>query len=243
MFDDPTYRVSGCFVVLIGTFLAVNFAPLLLFFPATLVASSILLVKAASVFVHTKEVQRWSLTVSSAEGTFESAYQFVFMFFIWFNGGQREILSMSTSLVLIAKSRVEMHLSAETDPNEAKTAKEKAFLLAFFVPSFLITTFFRLSSLAIVFAHIPSIPDPILSLYLYVCYYFASTVALYMVINICALGCQPISNMSVLERGHAVTGKPFKVRPTKTFTLIQQDQYHQSLYGWDLIGQQGQKYR
>ena len=102
MFDDPIYSVSGCFVVLIGTFLAVNFAPLLLFFPASLVASSILLVKAASVFVHTKEVQKWSLTVSSAEGTFESAYQFVFMFFIWFNGGQREILSMSTSLVRVA---------------------------------------------------------------------------------------------------------------------------------------------
>ena len=192
------------------TFLALNFAPLVLFYPATLVASLILLVKTAAVFVHANQVQKWSIMVSSAEGTFESAYQFVFMFFIWFNGGQRELLSMSTSLVMIAKSRVEKHLSAETEePNqglEGKTAQEKAFLLAFFLPTFLITTIFRLSSLAIVFACLPPIPDPILSLYLYVCYYFAYSLALCLIINICALGSPSISTMSILERGHAVIG-------------------------------------
>ena len=183
--------------------------PLILFYPATLVASIILLVKTTAVFVHTKQVQKWSVMVSSAEGTFESAYQFVFMFFIWFNGGQRELLSMSTSLIMIAKSRVEKHLVAETDESqeqEEKTAEEKAFLLAFFLPTFLITTIFRLASLAIVFACLPPIPDPILSLYLYVCYYFVYSLALYTIINICALGSPSISTMSILERGHAVTG-------------------------------------
>ena len=186
------------------TFLALNFAPLILFYPATVVASLILLVKTTAVFVHTKQVQKWSVMVSSAEGTFESAYQFVFMFFIWFNGGQRELLSMSASLVMIAKSRVEKHLSAETE--EGKTGREKAFLLAFFLPTFLITTTFRLASLAIVFACLPPIPDPILSLYLFVCYYFVYSLVLSSIINICALGSPSISTMSSLERGHAAIG-------------------------------------
>ena len=192
------------------TSLALNFAPLILFYPATLVASIILFVKTTAVFVHTKQVQKWSVMVSSAEGTFESAYQFVFMFFIWFNGGQRELLSMSTSLIMIAKSRVEKHLVAETDESqeqEEKTAEEKAFLLAFFLPTFLITTIFRLASLAIVFACLPPIPDPILSLYLYVCYYFVYSLALYAIINICALGSPAMSTMSSLERGIAAIGK------------------------------------
>ena len=92
--------LPGCFVVLMVIFFTLNFAPLFLFYPATLVASLLLLVKTAAVFVHTKQVQKWSVMVSSAEGTFESAYQFVFMFFIWFNGGQRELLSMFASLTL-----------------------------------------------------------------------------------------------------------------------------------------------
>ena len=201
------YFSPGCFVALMVTLFALNFAPLILFYPATLVASLILLVKTTAVFVHAKQVQKWSVMVSSAEGTFESAYQFVFMFFIWFNGGQRELLSMSTSLVMIAKSRVEKHMSAETDPAmEGKTAREKAFLLAFFLPTFLITTIFRLASLALVFACLPPIPDPILSLYLYVCYYLAYSWVLSAIINICALGCPSISTMSILERGHAAIG-------------------------------------
>ena len=190
-------------------FFILNFVPLILFYPATLVASLILLVKTAAVFVHTEQVQKWSVMVSSAEGTFESAYQFLFMFFIWFNGGQRELLSMSASLVMIAKSRVEKHFSAETDPSQAiegKTGREKAFLLAFFMPAFLITTTFRLASLAIVFACLPPIPDPILSLYLFVCYYFVYNLVLCSIVNICALGSLSLSTMSSLERGHAAIG-------------------------------------
>ena len=235
-------------MVLLVTFFALNFAPLILFYPATLVASLILLVKTTAVFVHAKQVQKWSVMVSSAEGTFESAYQFVFMFFIWFNGGQRELLSMSPSLVMIAKSRVEKHMSAETDPTqgmEGKTAREKAFLLAFFLPTFLITTIFRLASLAIVFACLPPIPDPILSLYLYVCYYFTYSFVLSSIINICALGCSSISTMSVLDIGHAATGNLncSNLPLTRTFIWLQQDLCVQSLSGWDFTGRPGQKYR
>ena len=187
---------------------AIHFAPLLLFYPASLVAFSILMVKVAAVFFPSKEIQRWSVKVSSAEGTFESAYQFVFMFFIWLHGGQCELFSMLTSLLMIAKSRVEKHLMASTNPmDEAKDVRERAFLLAFYLPTFLITTIFRLTSLAVIFACLAPLPDPLLSFYLYGFYYFVYGTTLYVIVNICAMGCPNISSMSLLERGHAVTGK------------------------------------
>ena len=65
--------LPGCFVVLMAIFFTLNFAPLFLFYPAAFVASLLLLVKSIAVFVHTKQVQKWSVMVSSAEGTFESA--------------------------------------------------------------------------------------------------------------------------------------------------------------------------
>ena len=140
--------------------------------------------------------------------TFESAYQFVFMFFIWLHGGQCELFSMLTSLLMIAKSRVEKHLMASTNPmDEAKDVRERAFLLAFFLPTFLITTIFRLTSLAVIFACLAPLPDPLLSFYLYGFYYFVYGTTLYVIVNICAMGCPNISSMSLLERGHAVTGE------------------------------------
>ena len=95
-------------------FYAVNAAPHLLFYPAACVALSILAVKAAAMFVPSKEIQRWSVEVSSAEGTFEAASQFVFMFCIWLSKDKDkgELFSMCTSLIVIAKSRVEKHLMA-----------------------------------------------------------------------------------------------------------------------------------
>ena len=186
----------------------IHFAPLLLFYPASLVAFSILMVKVAAVFFPSKEIQRWSVKVSSAEGTFESAYQFVFMFFIWLHGGQCELFSMLTSLLMIAKSRVEKHLMASTNPmDEAKDVRERAFLLAFYLPTFLVTTIFRLTSLAVIFACLAPLPDPLLSFYLYGFYYFVYGTTLYVIVNICAMGCPNISSMSLLERGHAVTGE------------------------------------
>ena len=228
--------------MLVVIFFLLHFAPLVLFYPATLVASLILLVKTAAVFVHTKQVQKWSVMVSSAESTFESAYQFVFMFFIWFNGGQRELFSMSTSLVMIAKSRVEKHLSAETE--DGKTGREKAFLLAFFLPTFLINTIFRLASLAIVFACLPPIPDPILSLYLFVSYYFVYCLALCSILNICALRSPAFSTMSSLDRGHAAMGNWNFLRTlSRPKNFHQQDLCPRCLSGSDFTGPQGQKYR
>ena len=62
----------GCFITWSTAFYAINGAPHLLFYPAACVALAILAVKAAAMFVPSKEIQRWSVEVSSAEGTFEA---------------------------------------------------------------------------------------------------------------------------------------------------------------------------
>ena len=200
---------SGCFITWSMAFYAVNAAPHLLFYPAACVALAILAVKAAAMFVPSKEIQRWSVEVSSAEGTFEAASQFVFMFCIWLSKDKDkgELFSMCTSLLVIAKSRVEKHLMATANSNDSMGAQEKAFLLAFFLPSFFVTTIFRLTSLAVVFACLAPLPDPLLSFYLYGIYYFIYGCVLSAIVGICALRYPTISSLSILERGHAVLGK------------------------------------
>ena len=85
-------------------------APDLLFYPALLVAAVILIVKASATFLHVDQVKACSLLVSSAEGNLESSYQFVLKLLIWLTGGKRDGTSMATSLLMVAKSRVERHL-------------------------------------------------------------------------------------------------------------------------------------
>ena len=150
-------------------------APELLFYPAILVAAVILIVKASATFLHIDQVKACSLLVSSAEGNLESSYQFVLKLLIWLDGGKRDGASMATSLLMVAKSRVERHLDwrakalgIEGNPSFS----ERTFLLLFFLPVFLLTCIFRLSSLALIVAWFPDVPDPALSTLLCLAYHF-----------------------------------------------------------------------
>ena len=167
--------VAGILAFVVLALLALISFPTLFFFPAVVVASFILLFKASATFLHLDQVQACSLLVSSAEGTYESSYQFVLMLLIWLKGGERETTAMASSLLMLAKSRVERHLDwrAKELGIEGKTTfSERTFLLLFFLPAFLITSIFRLSSLALIVAWLPDIPDPVMSLVLYISYYF-----------------------------------------------------------------------
>ena len=150
-------------------------APELLFYPALLVAAIILIVKAAATFLHVDQVKACSLLVSSAEGNLESSYQFVLKLLIWLTGGKRDGTSMATSLLMVAKSRVERHLdwrAKELGIEGNPSISEKTFLLLFFLPVFLLTCIFRLSSLALIVAWFPDVPDPALSTLLCLAYHF-----------------------------------------------------------------------
>ena len=109
---------GGIICTIAAIFLVFNFSPLALFYPAFISAVFITTVKGGAVLIHTKAMQKWSVIVSAAEGTFESAFQFLFMFHIWLNGGRRETLAMCSSLFMIAKSRVENYLE-----NQVNTTK------------------------------------------------------------------------------------------------------------------------
>ena len=150
-------------------------APELLFYPALLVAAVILIVKASATFLHVDQVKACSLLVSSAEGNLESSYQFVLKLLIWLTGGKRDGTSMATSLLMVAKSRVERHLdwrAKELGIEGNPSISEKTFLLLFFLPLFLLTCIFRLSSLALIVAWFPDVPDPVLSIFLVIAFHF-----------------------------------------------------------------------
>ena len=150
-------------------------APELLFYPALLVAGVILIVKASATFVHVDQVKACSLLVSSAEGNLESSYQFVLKLLIWLTGGKRDGTSMATSLLMVAKSRVERHLdwrAKELGIEGNRSISERTFLMLFFLPVFLLTCIFRLSSLALIVAWFPDVPDPVLSILLVIAYHF-----------------------------------------------------------------------
>ena len=150
-------------------------APELLFYPALLVAAVILIVKASATFLHVDHVKACSLLVSSAEGNLESSYQFVLKLLIWLTGGKRDGTSMATSLLMVAKSRVERHLdwrAKELGIEGNPSISERTFLLLFFLPVFLLTCIFRLSSLALIVAWFPDVPDPALSILLCIAYHF-----------------------------------------------------------------------
>ena len=169
------FLFAEVFALVVLAPLALIFSPTLFFFPAVVVASFILLFKASATFLHLEHGQACSLLVSAAEGTYESSYQFVLMLLIWLKGGERETTAMASSILMLAKSRVERHLDwrAKELGIEGKTTfSERTFLLLFFLPAFLITSIFRLSSLALIVAWLPEIPDPVMSLVLYISYYF-----------------------------------------------------------------------
>ena len=150
-------------------------APELLFYPALLVAAVILIVKASATFLHVDQVKACSLLVSSAEGNLESSYQFVLKLLIWLTGGKRDGTSMATSLFMVAKSRVERHLdwrAKELGIEGNPSLSERIFLLLFFLPVFLLTCIFRLSSLALIVAWFPDVPDPVLSIFLVIAFHF-----------------------------------------------------------------------
>ena len=150
-------------------------APELLFYPALLVAAVILIVKACATFLHVDQVKACSLLVSSAEGNLESTYQFVLKLLIWLTGGKRDGTSMATSLLMVAKTRVERHLdwrAKELDIEGNPSFSERIFLLLFFLPLFLLTCIFRLSSLALIVAWFPDVPDPVLSIFLCIAFHF-----------------------------------------------------------------------
>ena len=128
-----------------------------LFYPAVLVATLSLGIKAMAIVVHTTTVKQLSVGASASEGSFEASFQLLFMLIIWMTGGRRELTAMLSSLVMVAKTRVETFLtSPPVNRMEGKTCWQRVVLVVTLLPAFLVTTVFRLGSLAILFTSLPA---------------------------------------------------------------------------------------
>ena len=92
-----------------------------------------------------------------SEGSFEASFQLLFMLIIWITGGRRQVIAMLSSLMMVAKTRVETFLTCPPiNRMEGKSCWERVVMVVTLLPAFLVTTVFRLGSLAILFTSLPA---------------------------------------------------------------------------------------
>ena len=157
------YLVTIC-LLCIATDSALLFAfvnhPTIFKYPALAISFFTLSVKVLALFVHTPEVTKFSLKISSAESSYEAPAQLLFLLHTWLSGGQVYISTMVSSVLVIAKVGAENILTkGEEDKMKDKSFLEKVALLARFMPLTALTAVFRIGS-ATAFHYHPSLLLP-----------------------------------------------------------------------------------
>ena len=144
------YLITICLLCI-----AIDFALLFAFvnqptifkYPALASSLFTLSVKVVALFVHTPEVAKFSLKISSAESSYEAPAQLLFLLHAWLSGGQMYISTMVSSVLVIAKVGAENILTkGEEDKMKDKSFLEKVALLARFMPLTALTAIFRIGS-------------------------------------------------------------------------------------------------
>ena len=121
--------------------------PTIFKYPALASSLFTLSVKVVALFVHTPEVAKFSLKISSAESSYEAPAQLLFLLHAWVSGGQVYISTMVSSVLVIAKVGAENILTkGEEDKMKDKSFLEKVALLARFMPLTALTAVFRIGS-------------------------------------------------------------------------------------------------
>ena len=195
-------------LLLLALFLSILHHPTILFYPAVLVAVSLLSLKVAAVVIHTPQVKRLSAMASGSEGNFEASYQLLLVAFTWLAGGGGHLLPMTTSLLVIGKTRAERHLNSQ--PNyqmHEKSFEEKVVLVSAHIPIFSLAAVFRLGSLALIFTCLTSIPDSATSLFLFHVSFFCYGSLMPLVLLIISRWHQPLAQLTALHACQGVIGR------------------------------------
>ena len=214
------------YIVIIGLLLLVLFLsiihhPTILFYPAVLIAVCLLSMKVAAVVIHTPQVKRLSTMASGSEANFEASYQLLLVAFTWLAGGGRHLLPMTTSLLVIGKTRAERHLNSQ--PNyqmHEKTFEEKVVLVSAHIPIFSLAAVFRLGSLALIFSCLTSIPDSATSLFLFHVSFFCYGSLMPLLLLIISRWHQPLAQLTALHACQGVIGSPTHSAPLRFYFVV-----------------------
>ena len=189
-------------------FLSIIHMPNSLYYPALAVAVFLLGIKLIALVVHTPGMKKLSVIASGSEGNFESANQLLLVLLTWVTGGSRHLLPMSTSLLVIGKTRTERHLNSHPDfQMHEKTFEEKVVAVATYIPVFTLAAVFRIGSLALIFGCLSDVPDSVTSLLLFQVVFFAFGSFVSLLLLVLSRWYQPLSQLTALQACQGVIGK------------------------------------
>ena len=118
---------------------------------AIIVGVVVLGVKILGVFVHTDNVKMINVKATAYEGVYESTLQLLLIMLVWLGfGGNLDISAMSSSLLMIGKSSAENFLTFGQENKMAdRNILGRLKLIGKYLPVFLLTTIFRVTSLSV----------------------------------------------------------------------------------------------
>ena len=123
-------------------------------YPALLCSLFTLGVKILAVFLHTPEMIEFSLNASSAESSYESSTQLLFLLHIWLSGGRMYLSAMVSSILVIGKVGAEnILMKGQENKMKDKSFLEKVVLLLRYTPVIALTALFRVGSASTVLYH------------------------------------------------------------------------------------------
>ena len=127
---------------------------------AMVVGSVILGVKVLAVFVHTENMMMMSVKATSYEGMYESTLQASLVMYVWLNAGntkndreELDIHVVASSLLMVGKCGAESFLAfGEENKLCGRNVLSRIKLVSKFIPVFLLTSFFRMSTISMCLA-------------------------------------------------------------------------------------------
>ena len=151
------YLLFVCLIsVTITSAMAFAFAkqPTIFKYPALLCSLFTLGVKLLAVFLHTPEMIEFSLNASTAESSYESSAQLLFLLHIWLSGGHMYFTAMVSSTLVIGKVGAEnILMKGQENKMKDKSFLEKVVLLLRYTPVIAMTALFRVGCASTVLYH------------------------------------------------------------------------------------------
>ena len=136
--------------LIVGLGIGISLRPLVFFYPAVLVTTTIVLAKTVAVVLHTPRMKRISMKMSECECFFESSLQLTLLTHIWLSGGKVYKTTIFSSMLVIGKVGAENLLNSDGDQLKDKSFWERVALLGKFIPVMALTAVFRLGSGALI---------------------------------------------------------------------------------------------
>lgn len=187
-----------------------------LLYPALLAATSILLVKAAAVFVHSPALARAAFLVTVFEVNCETSCQMIFILITWLAGSSLQTVGLVSSVLMIGKQGAEAFLQAEhNNQMKGKVCWHKATLLLAHLPAFSLATVFRLGSLGLILGCLPTITNPLISMQFFLLFFVGYSSLLFLASSVLMKKYQLMNACTLTDLLWACTGDEFTISTLK----------------------------